>query len=1268
MNSLFQTNQIMRVITITILFLVFCHSVLAQQSFSNPPSPAVMGLPHHKCLTDILIQNKISTDSDFNHRQQLMNNSILGHNQSGERSVLTIPVVVHVIHYNGPELIDEAQIFAGIEHLNQAFSNTGAYYDPNGVDTQIQFCLAQQDPDGNYTPGYTYTLSGLTDMNAESQDLLLKDLIRWDPNRYLNIWLVREITTFSMGSGVAGYAFFPSSQGQPEDGIVNEAALFGSSVNNSKVHIHEAGHYLGLYHTFEGGCTNNNCQIDGDRVCDTPPDNSTSVVSCNTSVNTCTSDEDDTGSNNPFRPIGLGGLGEQPDMFQNYMDYGFQSCQIYFSPGQATRMYAALETQRAILLQSNGCSSPCPQLPEIAINSSGNQTYVGSSISFQVADLIAESYEWYLDDGLISEVAGFTYQFDFAGEYELRLISHFPEIDCPQTTTLIITVICQAQASFVLSNNDDFSIGSTMLATNSSIGGTQYSWYVDGFLVTNEVNWQATYNAPGSHRVFLVASNGVCADSSYTAFFEIGDCNMNKVTSNWMYIGQHISFANEVPELLPFGLDIFPESLSQEATSSISEIDGNLLFYTDGLNVWNREFQLMPNGTGLIGNRSSTQGTLIVPHPGNPNQYYVFSNDAVENYMENGLFYSIVDLSLEGGMGDVLPSAKNVFITDSGSERLSATWHANGHDIWMVTANRSTSEHYAYLIDAAGIHLDPVVSFVGAPVDGNALGRIKFSHDGNRVAVFLLGWPWRIMLCDFDKEHGTFNNPMEILMSEQFNEQVYGLEFSPDNSKLYASPWQGNDLLQYDLSFTTLNEIQNSRTVIDPYEYATYSDITLGPDGKLYMRSAYGNKMDVIAQPNLAGAACEYILEPPGLFLDYLADQSLSMPNFMNGFNTPHQSSIAGPTNICVGGVQYTYGIMLGAQGTTLIWEHDGPSDFLVNEDGQQVILTSASSTGIDEIRVEIHNGCGITYDTLIINRNNPEELNLPESLYWCNVDLMLDAGPGFLTYSWQDYSNEQTIVVDEPGTYSVDALGVSGCVVHAQTVVLSDQTFPALNLGEDITLCQGEVAVLNANATYPHYQWQDGSQNSTFTAFLPGTYTLQVSDDCGFEDDDSVVITEQIPLLNLLFDGMEMICQDQLPITLTAPTGFSYFDWSTGANTSTIMINSIGDYSLTAVTQDGCYATDSFVVEDCIGVSDLDLDYRLYPNPASEGIYLHSKKAHVLGWSLYSVTGQLIQISDLQFSGSQFISLNQMADGVYYLRIDLESGSVEEKVIVQKK
>jgi len=307
---------------------------------------------------------------------------------STSRGVLyTIPVVVHVVHFTGTavgtnENITDAQVAQGIQDLNDAYRNVG-FYDPlTEADAEIEFCLASRDPLGNFTTGITRTANdALTDLDMDTEDNSLKATIaQWDPLLYCNIWLVDEICSSVPGPldcGTAGYAYYPSSHGQPWDGIVNEARFFGSSQNNSKVHIHEMGHYLNLSHTFDSGCTNNDCTTDGDKVCDTPPDNSTAAIACVSTANSCTTDEDDTSINNPFRAVGLGGLGEQNDMHQNYMDYGFQSCQDRFTPQQATRMRTALTTTRASLLSSLGCVNPSTPAVYFDVASiDANETFV----------------------------------------------------------------------------------------------------------------------------------------------------------------------------------------------------------------------------------------------------------------------------------------------------------------------------------------------------------------------------------------------------------------------------------------------------------------------------------------------------------------------------------------------------------------------------------------------------------------------------------------------------------------------------------------------------------------------------------------------------------------------------------------------------------------------------------------------------------------------------------------------------------------------------
>jgi Pregnancy-associated plasma protein-A/Secretion system C-terminal sorting domain len=336
--------------------------------------------PLNKCTTDEIMHELYRLNPEMLERQQHSERhylqSVAKGSQASWRSapIVTIPVVVHVMHLPGTpigtaENISVAQIEAGIQHLTQAFRKQTADYSGigrnpaiPGADVELEFCLAKQDPSGNATNGIKRVATNFSnlDITTTANQFAMKDLSRWDTERYLNIWLVNEICRGS-NCGTAGFAYYSSSHGQPWDGVVNEARFFGSSPTGSKIHIHEVGHYFNLAHTFGDAatpvCTNNNCLTDGDRVCDTPPDISSAGVSCGNAENSCSTDSDDTDIRNPYRSTTLGGLGDQGDLYEDYMDYSPLNCQNTYTEGQKARMRAALDGDRVLLKTSLGCVS-----------------------------------------------------------------------------------------------------------------------------------------------------------------------------------------------------------------------------------------------------------------------------------------------------------------------------------------------------------------------------------------------------------------------------------------------------------------------------------------------------------------------------------------------------------------------------------------------------------------------------------------------------------------------------------------------------------------------------------------------------------------------------------------------------------------------------------------------------------------------------------------------------------------------------------------------
>lgn len=286
-------------------------------------------------------QNKAS----IQNAEQIISNAIREQNSASRtaHSVKVIPVVVHVIHNGGVENISDAQIQSQIEVLNEDFRKiTGTNGDGNGVDTEIEFCLAKIDPSGHCTNGIVRVQSTLTN-HLTYQRSLLKQLSYWDNTRYLNMYVVKSING---GSGIAGYASFPG--GPPdEDGIVLRYNYFGrtgtiAAGSNGRTTTHEISHWFGLYHTFNNGCGTDTC-TDGDYICDTPPAANPNY-GCPT-VNSCSNDFPDVN-----------------DQIANYCDYSDDACKNMFTAGQKTRMDATLNTFRTLIwdaanITATGCDS-----------------------------------------------------------------------------------------------------------------------------------------------------------------------------------------------------------------------------------------------------------------------------------------------------------------------------------------------------------------------------------------------------------------------------------------------------------------------------------------------------------------------------------------------------------------------------------------------------------------------------------------------------------------------------------------------------------------------------------------------------------------------------------------------------------------------------------------------------------------------------------------------------------------------------------------------
>ncbi|WP_167856301.1 T9SS type A sorting domain-containing protein [Hymenobacter metallicola] len=324
--------------------------------------------------------------------------------------------------------------------------------------------------------------------------------------------------------------------------------------------------------------------------------------------------------------------------------------------------------------------------------------------------------------------------------------------------------------------------------------------------------------------------------------------------------------------------------VTYEATATVSDPTGNLLFYTNSVNVWNRNHQLMPNGQNLGGHESASQGAVIVRNPANPAKYYLFVVDGCDNQLVGGLKYSVIDMTQEGGLGGVTAKATQLS-TISVTEKLTAVRHANGKDTWVIVHGWQTNNFYAYLVSASGIASTPVVTAIGSVHSGgggsfgnaNAVGYMKASPAGNKLA--LAKRDSNFELFDFNNATGQLSNYIPLSQSYR----SYGVEFSPDGSRLYGTTLDGNDIYQFNLLAGSASAIAASFTLVgsSPSFTAYAGALQLASDGKIYVALYNNTRLGVINNPNTLGLNCNYSNSGPALGGRL---SQLGLPNFPNAF------------------------------------------------------------------------------------------------------------------------------------------------------------------------------------------------------------------------------------------------------------------------------------------------------------------------------------------------------------------------------------------------
>lgn len=564
--------------------------------------------------------------------------------------------------------------------------------------------------------------------------------------------------------------------------------------------------------------------------------------------------------------------------------------------------------------------------------------------------------------------------------------------------------------------------------------------------------------------------------------------------SNWIFgFNCELTFENGVPSDQGLG-DLYVT----EGSASISNAEGELLFFTNGSMVYDKFGAPMPNGSEVDGHDSSTQNVLIVPQPGDTDErfYYLFSVpsqiDWEGNFTSGGLGMVLIDMQANGGLGDVIGAGEQ--LTNSASEMLHATWHSNGRDVWVLTHEMGSSNWTAFLVTCEGIE-DQVVSDSGRffhqdEFGSNAIGSVKLSPQGNRVAACYTQMDDNTSMNHLTYLlHGAFNNSTgevsiegEVLHETETNHQGYGLSFSPNGNMLYYSLLAGTcKLYQYQLNS---NDVAATEVELASGGGA-YANLQLAPNGVVYIARGSGSQfLSGIMNPDVAGLACNY----QEIAVELSGFSSLGLPNIWM-YPYPDQSTLLfeETQNLCEGEQ-----LLIGtedATGNTYLWS--------TGETTPQIFATEPG-----EYVLEVFNQCHLLsrWEFLIEQTDEPQ-LEISSSIdHPCQGEEVLVLVDTETEWMWS------TGAVDNPMALTTSSemllLFSEGDCSWERRHAVQFHAPPELDLETQYTICDYEDLNLELNVRPgDEVFWSTGSSSPTIQIGTSGWYEVDVINVCGQEN-----------------------------------------------------------------------------------------------------------------------------------------------------------------------
>jgi len=460
----------------------------------------------------------------------------------------------------------------------------------------------------------------------------------------------------------------------------------------------------------------------------------------------------------------------------------------------------------------------------------------------------------------------------------------------------------------------------------------------------------------------------------------VEEFEVSEQIANFWYFGDNagLDFSQTPPLALNDGAMI-----ALEGCATVSDANGDLLFYTNGSTVFNQQHQIMLNGTSLGGSASATQSSLIVQFPMDETYYYLFTNQAVYGNNTNELRYSVVDIKRGNGEGEVV--LKNKLLFSKSTERMTAIGNM-GSNAWLVAHEYGNNNFRAYPITDTGIGT-PVISSVGSihSFDNQEQGQgyMKFNTGGDKIAVALPVGPNNFVeVFDFDITTGEiteFLNKVNV----QSSGSVYGLEFSPGGNKLFMS-FRNSRISEVRIDTNSVALAEASVVNLPGTNGGdVYGAIQVAPDQQIYVAIESAGFLGSVQPNDSIGLPSQF--NPNGLNLAGGTNSRLGLPNFIQNMILPPMAPSMSVSNGCDGD-SVTFTGTGASQIDDYIWTVSQGGSFVASSTDQNPSFLL--NAGTFQVSLQVNNRCGFdtTFNTQTIEIFNSPTSALPDFEGLCHL------------------------------------------------------------------------------------------------------------------------------------------------------------------------------------------------------------------------------------------------------------------------------------------